>query len=528
MSGSAGWSMSELGAQTIFDFAAALAHNLAVDTLRRADLPFVSDEWLPAYEQQYLGLLAPGVAVFVSRLSAALPDELDLSAILGRFFADPATTTALTRYGEDAAAGQAGIAAALEQAGLPPGSIGDGDLREALAAWSAAGNEVARQNAAANYAQTAANTPLYSIQQPPAAEALQADMAALVQALAQHGLSRIDGGDILAEDGPLVLFSWRRGQRGEREPLGETSSDKEVATSGAEPPSGIQENLSSGGSLDVVSGGGVGMPSPAPSVPSIPDVPSTDPTAPTVPTTGGPAPAPVDADVLTLRLDTGAPPQVTVGIPFDLVAAIRLTDSPVLVVDDLLLRESTAFTALLPQGGRVLSLRIQIAAPECDISGGDSRTVRLLRGQDGPTVYFQLTPRRAGPLSIIVTVYQETDWVGSTRLRTEVAGSAATGGQVVASPAAGVARGAVGLTVQSRPLTAGEVNRQTLRQLLDQGYSLSELRDLCFELNVDYDDLGGEGKAAKARELVTYCERRQMVAALVALIMRDRPHLLVP
>ncbi len=510
--------MSDLDQQAILDFAAALAHHWAADNLRRADLPFYSDEWLRTYEQQYLGLLAPGVAVFVSRLSAALPAELDLRAILARFFANPATVAALNRYGEDAVGGLAEIAAGLERAGLPPGSIGDGELREALAAWGAAGNEVARLNAAYNYAQTAANTPLYSIQQPPAAEALQADMAALVQALAQHGLSRIDGGDILAEDGHLVLFSWRRGQRGEREPVGESSMGEEPTTTGAEPPDGVQENLGAGGgSLDIVSGGGAGAPSPTPSVPSIPQ----------------PTPTPVEPDVLMLRLDTAAPPQVTVGLPFDLAAAIRLADSPVLALDDLSLRESTAFAALLPDGARVLSLRIQIAAPDCDISGGDSRPVRLLRGQDGPTVYFQLTPRRAGPLSIIVTVYQETEWVGSTRLRTEVAGSAlaagpVAGSAVAAGPGADVARGAVGLTVQSRPLTSGDVNRQALRQILDDAYSLSDLRDLCFELKVDFDDLPGEGQSAKARELVLYCEKRQMVAALVELIMRDRPHLLVP
>ncbi len=42
----------------------------------------------------------------------------------------------------------------------------------------------------------------------------------------------------------------------------------------------------------------------------------------------------------------------------------------------------------------------------------------------------------------------------------------------------------------------------------------SELRDLCFELGIDYESLGGEGKAAKARELVAYCQRRDRLPEL--------------
>ncbi|MBP6788766.1 MAG: hypothetical protein KA170_14335, partial [Candidatus Promineofilum sp.] len=176
--------------------------------------------------------------------------------------------------------------------------------------------------------------------------------------------------------------------------------------------------------------------------------------------------------------------------------------------------ESAPFAAILPAGASFVSLRIQIAAPDCDIHGGDTRPVRLFPGQDGPAVYFQLTPRRAGPLSIIVTVYQETDWIGSTRLRTEA-------GAAVDAPRAGLV-----LNVVSQPLGETAVNRKALRDALDHAYSDAELRDLCFELEVEYEDLPGDGQAAKARELVTYCQRRGLLAALVACVMRDRPLLL--
>ena len=129
-------------------------------------------------------------------------------------------------------------------------------------------------------------------------------------------------------------------------------------------------------------------------------------------------PQPAVDEVVALRLDVAAPPQVTVGLPFDLAAAIRQTGSLPLAPDDLTQVESAPFAAIRPAGAAFVSLRIQVAAPDCDIHGGDTRPLRLFPGQDGPTVYFHLTPRRAGPLSVIVTVYQETDWIGSCLLYT--------------------------------------------------------------------------------------------------------------
>ena len=144
---------------------------------------------------------------------------------------------------------------------------------------------------------------------------------------------------------------------------------------------------------------------------------------------------------------------------------------------------------------------------------GDSRDVRLPAGADGPPVYFQLTPRRAGPLSVIITVYQAEDWAGSTRLRTEAGDE---------QP-----RGALAMTVASAPLAAADVNLVTLRRALDDGYNDSELRDVCFELGIDYEELPGDNQSAKARELVLYAQRRNLLAQLVAHVMRERPHLLI-
>ncbi len=62
-----------------------------------------------------------------------------------------------------------------------------------------------------------------------------------------------------------------------------------------------------------------------------------------------------------------------------------------------------------------------------------------------------------------------------------------------------------------------------LRQILATRFGASELRTLCFDLGMDYDDLPDEGKAAKARELVIHLERRNRISELVRAGKRLRP-----
>ena len=61
-----------------------------------------------------------------------------------------------------------------------------------------------------------------------------------------------------------------------------------------------------------------------------------------------------------------------------------------------------------------------------------------------------------------------------------------------------------------------------VRHTLVKLYDLEELRTLCMDLDVDYDSLRGEGKAAKARELVLYLDRRGRLDALAAAIVATR------
>jgi hypothetical protein len=68
-----------------------------------------------------------------------------------------------------------------------------------------------------------------------------------------------------------------------------------------------------------------------------------------------------------------------------------------------------------------------------------------------------------------------------------------------------------------------EERRIELYRILIERFSDGELRTLCFGLGVDYENLPGEGKADKARELIAYLERRRNITQLVEIGKQLRP-----
>jgi hypothetical protein len=64
------------------------------------------------------------------------------------------------------------------------------------------------------------------------------------------------------------------------------------------------------------------------------------------------------------------------------------------------------------------------------------------------------------------------------------------------------------------------MDRTDLLKWIREKFNDNELRDLCFELDIDYESLPGEGKAAKVRELVTYCQRRDRLVDLEQVAQR--------
>ncbi|MCA9997514.1 MAG: hypothetical protein KDE56_17265, partial [Anaerolineales bacterium] len=65
---------------------------------------------------------------------------------------------------------------------------------------------------------------------------------------------------------------------------------------------------------------------------------------------------------------------------------------------------------------------------------------------------------------------------------------------------------------------------EAIYDTLTSRFDLEELRTLCFRLgNIEYDDLRGEGRAAKARELVRRLERNKQLNHLWTTIKQMRP-----
>lgn len=63
-----------------------------------------------------------------------------------------------------------------------------------------------------------------------------------------------------------------------------------------------------------------------------------------------------------------------------------------------------------------------------------------------------------------------------------------------------------------------------VRNFLVSHFSDSELRDLYFDLAIDYDSLPGQGTKDKARELVRYVQRHGRISELVKQCRRLRPN----
>lgn len=492
---------------TIQRYAARLAADLiALWHSRGADVP-------PAFAaaDRLAALLEPGVAAFIGRLLTLAPDQTDaMPAVIDRFFADPATAAAFDSFASLAEEADDKLSDLILAAGLESNWALQYYFYEIAAVLFAA-------VVAALDHLSPEERPISAADRPPAlitllhgldqgvplpenvdipfrryyAYLVPGQIKKFVDDFLAGGMDRVEPAGIIAADGASVLLGWQPWEiTGSAPPDEMTDSAGPDEAAAEDPPPDVTESISggSGGSVPK-NGSGTGEQFPADGK--------------------GPGDSAVD-----LRLDAALPERVTVGRAFDLAVAVMRLESPPSVIDDLQRRESAAFAAVWPADAKFIQLRIQIAAPDCLIHNGDSRPVRLLAGHDGPPVYFQITPQRPGPLSIIITVYQEMDWVGSARLRTEA---------TTVEP-----RGGLAVVVSAQPVGDAEVNQTTLWKALDDGYNDSELRDLCFELAIDYEDLPVDNQSAKARarELVLFAKRRDLLAKLVECVMRDRPHLL--
>lgn len=61
-----------------------------------------------------------------------------------------------------------------------------------------------------------------------------------------------------------------------------------------------------------------------------------------------------------------------------------------------------------------------------------------------------------------------------------------------------------------------------LYQVLSDYFNQGELADLAFEMNIDFEEIGGENKSGKARELIGYCQRRGRLEELIDRVQSRR------
>ena len=71
--------------------------------------------------------------------------------------------------------------------------------------------------------------------------------------------------------------------------------------------------------------------------------------------------------------------------------------------------------------------------------------------------------------------------------------------------------------------TTKQPSVEEIVRFLAEKFTIPELRQLMFELNIDDEELGGNTKTDKARELTNYCERNDDLKRLVELIRLKRP-----
>lgn len=206
-----------------------------------------------------------------------------------------------------------------------------------------------------------------------------------------------------------------------------------------------------------------------------------------------------------LRMDVAIPPQVEVGRAFDLAVAIRQAASSLLVEEDLTQLASGPVAVSWEDEMDTAVVRIHVTAPDCDIDVAE-QSVTLKRRQDEPPVYFLLTPRVNGRISIQVKVYQQDLLLGNARIKTEAA----------------IEVGHVEMVVTSHPLSLTPTDRRLLRQNLTDAFDLGELHDLIFLLGLDKDNFPQE-KDELIIDLIQTCLRQGLLRDLQSVGREKRP-----
>lgn len=75
------------------------------------------------------------------------------------------------------------------------------------------------------------------------------------------------------------------------------------------------------------------------------------------------------------------------------------------------------------------------------------------------------------------------------------------------------------------PLLRSVALRSELKALLNIHYDMNEIRELCSRLGLDCEQIAGDTKRSKIRELVDFCSRRDLLDRLVENERLVRPNI---
>lgn len=78
---------------------------------------------------------------------------------------------------------------------------------------------------------------------------------------------------------------------------------------------------------------------------------------------------------------------------------------------------------------------------------------------------------------------------------------------------------------RSAPAAQPAIDLPHIRKQMVAVFSLSDIRTVCFDINVDFENLPGENTVQdKCRELLEYCSNRGTLSALLLKLNEERPH----
>ncbi len=79
-----------------------------------------------------------------------------------------------------------------------------------------------------------------------------------------------------------------------------------------------------------------------------------------------------------------------------------------------------------------------------------------------------------------------------------------------------------------KALADAQAERVRLRELLDSLFSQDDIRVLCFDLGIDFDNLSGGTKQVKVQSLIVYCEQRGRIDDLIQRATAVNPNMIWP